>query len=174
MSSRFPVHRRSAGFSLAEVLVALAIAAMMTAVLVRFIAGTRVHAARVSEALEMGAVADTLLSRVTSGRDLRPGRTDGRAGSFAWRIDIQPIAFRPIPRRLQKRQQSVADADAPRDAKTRAAGKPMNADAEESQSRTPAGNWFAYRVSVAVEAPSGRKHVADSVRVGPSPEAMQR
>jgi prepilin-type N-terminal cleavage/methylation domain-containing protein len=175
MSSRFRRRSRSAGFSLVEVLVALAIAAMMTVMLVRFVGGTRVSAARISEALEMATMAETLLARVASGQDVHPGRTVGRAGAFLWRIEIQPITFTATARRTHERAARESAETGAEKATTRSAGKAMKADAESSgRAGAALNNWITYRVAVAVEAPSGRKHVADTVRVGAPPLAAQR
>jgi prepilin-type N-terminal cleavage/methylation domain-containing protein len=175
MSSSFRTHSRTSGFSLAEVLVALAIAAMVTAMLVRFVGSTRVNAARVSEALETAIMAETLLGRVVSGQDLQPGRTDGRTGGFLWRIEVQPIAFTAVARRVHERSPAApAEADDGK-ATTRTTGRSIKELAENSGiGAGPTLNWTPYRVVVAIEAPSGRKHVADTVRFGPAPEAAQR
>jgi hypothetical protein len=68
-----------------------------------------------------------------------------------------------------------APAEAPAgQVKTKGASKATQAYADGSQSAAPAGNWVPYRVMAAVEAPSGRKHVADTVRFGPPPAAERR
>jgi prepilin-type N-terminal cleavage/methylation domain-containing protein len=175
MSSSSRTHSRTSGFSLAEVLVALAIAAMVAAMLVRFVGSTRVNAARVGEALEATMMAETLLARIASGQDLQRGRTDGRTGDFLWRIEIQPIAFTAVARRVHERSSAApAEADAGR-AATSATGRSTRQFAENAGLEAgPAINWTPYRVVVAVVAPSGRKHVADTVRLGPAQEAAQR
>lgn len=173
MSSRSRAHSRSAGFSLAEVLIALAIAAMMTAVLTRFVAGTRANAVRLGEALEMGAIAESLMARIGSKHGFRPGRTDGHAGRLAWRIDIRPVAFTAAVRKAHERNRSASGTDAVDGAESMVTAKALKQDTDRLQSAASA-NWVAYRVTVAVEAPSGRTHVVDTVRVGPPPEAQQR
>jgi prepilin-type N-terminal cleavage/methylation domain-containing protein len=175
MSSSSRTHSATAGFSLAEVLVALAIAAMVMAMLVRFVGSTRVNAARVGEALETTMMAETLLARVVSGQDLQRGRTDGRTGGFLWHIEVQPIAFTAVALRVHERG-SVAPQDSGAEkASTGFAGRSSKVPAESSgREAGPTINWVPYRVVVAVETPSGRKHVADTVRFGPSPETAQR
>jgi prepilin-type N-terminal cleavage/methylation domain-containing protein len=168
MSSRFPGHKRSGGFSLAEVLVALAIASLMTTVLVRFVAGTRVNAARISEVLEMTTMAETILARVASGPAVQPGRTDGRAGDFHWRVEIQPVAFMALPRTVHERHVAGSAGAGAESTGALPIAKRANAASENSGAMAaPTRNWIPYRVSVAVAAPSGRTHVVDTVRIGP-------
>lgn len=151
MSSMLRTHSGAAGFSLAEVLVALAIAAMMAAMLTRFVAGTRMGAAKVGERAEMVALGETLLARIASSQALQRGKTDGRAGVFAWRIDIMPASF---------------EARALRVSEPAAAG--LSGKAAPEGSRNPlAWNWAAYRVAVVIQAPSGQTHAVDTVRLGP-------
>src|SRR5215469_8321609 len=82
----------SAGFSLTEALVALAIAAFLAAVLTRFVSTTRANALRIRQEVAMDILGDNLLERLGS-RELQPGRTDGRNGALRWRIDVAQITF---------------------------------------------------------------------------------
>lgn len=171
MSSRFRKRNRSAGFSLGEVLVALAIAAMMAAMLTRFVGGTRLNAARIGEALEMSTLGETLLARVGSGTSLGSGRTDGRSGDFRWRIEIEPLPFSAVARRVNEKSSSASEKGDADGARTKFAASSMKLDvAEKSGPKSvvaPHSNWITYRIVVAVEGPTGRKHVADTVRIGP-------
>ena len=151
MSSAFQRPRRSAGFSLVEVLVALAVAAMMTGILVKFVAGTRSNSARVGEALDMATMAETLLARTLSNHALQPGRTTGRTGPFRWRIEVQPTPFTAVARKMH----------------TPAGAGTTKPEPDKSSRESIATPWVAYRIAVAIEAPSGRKHVADTVKIGP-------
>src|SRR5215475_14285103 len=81
---------RRAGFSLAEVLVALAIAAFLAAVLTRFVSSTRMNAFKVREQMAMEILSDSLLERVAA-REPQAGRADGRSGDFRWRLEISSI-----------------------------------------------------------------------------------
>ena len=82
----------TAGFSLVEALVALAIAALLAAVLTRFVSGTRANAQNVREEIALELASDDLLEHLAIGKSL-PGRIDGRSGRLAWHVDIEPIAF---------------------------------------------------------------------------------
>jgi prepilin-type N-terminal cleavage/methylation domain-containing protein len=174
MSSRFRERSRSAGFSLAEVLVALAIAALLTAMLVRFVVGTRANAGRIGETLEMATVAETLLARAVSAPSLHPGRTDGRVGSLRWRMEVHPIPFAAVASRVHERPAPASARVGGAKVRAEPAGKPMEGDEGGSERAAPKRTWTTYRVAVAVEAPSGRKHVADTIKVGPPPMAAQR
>lgn len=141
----------SAGFSLAEVLIALAIAAMMVAMLTRFVAGTRANAAKVADLTEMAALGETLLARIASSQSLTPGRTDGRRDTFAWRIDITPVTFTAHARRMNEETPATLPND------------------ENAGKRAPrAGiNWVSHRVAVIVQARSGQSYAVDTIRIGP-------
>jgi type II secretory pathway pseudopilin PulG len=179
MSSICPKPSRSAGFSLGEVLVALAIAAMMTAMLTRFYAGTRANAAKVGEILEVTTLGETLLTRVASSQNLKAGRTDGRTGVFAWRIDVTPVAFAAVARRVnEKRKPATAEDD--KDGKnksgmlstmslsTMSASTSFGAASAPAPAATPKVEWVSYRVAVSIVAPSGRRHAVDTIRIGPA------
>jgi prepilin-type N-terminal cleavage/methylation domain-containing protein len=178
MSSPFRSHRAStrkawprgdrsgaaAGFSLAEVLVALAIAAMMAAMLTRFVAGTRANAAKVTELTEMAALGETLLARIASSQSLTPGRTDGRRDTFAWRIDITPVSFTARARRMNEETAATPSGDARERANGLADSPPENAGKRASRAGV---NWVSYRVAVIVQARSGQSYAVDTIRIGP-------
>jgi len=161
MSSAIRRYSRVAGFSLAEVLIALAIAAMMAAILTRFVAGTRANAAKVAELTEMAILGETLLARTASSQSLKAGRTDGRSGAFVWRIDIAPVAF--AARALRVSEKSVAASDA----EGQPGGPPNSGGNAAPEPKRAGGNWVSYHVTVVIEAPSGQSHAVDTIRLGP-------
>lgn len=156
---------RTAGFSLAEVLVALAIAAMMTAMLTRFVAGTRMGAVKVAESTEMAALGETLLARIASSQHLRPGQTDGRAGGFSWRIDIAPLAFEA--RALAVSEAPATNGDALPASGFGDASRPDAAAGTATAMASMRRSWAAYRVAVLIRAPSGHSHAIETVMLGP-------
>jgi prepilin-type N-terminal cleavage/methylation domain-containing protein len=156
------------GFSLVEALVALAIAAALTAALTRLVTVTRVNAAAVGELTEMAALGETLLARIPSSQNLQSGRTDGRRGAFAWRIDIGPASFTALARRTSEKRAPESGASEPR--RMPAAFRVGDAPAPVP----PPTKWVAYRVTVVIEAPSGRTYAVDTIRIGPQPEAGDR
>lgn len=168
MSSSFPRAERSAGFTLPEVLVALAIAAMLVAMLVRFVAGTRANAGRIGEALQMATIAEGLLARLFTDEKSGPGRMDGRTGEFVWRVEVQPTPFAAVARRLHE---PPAPATAEGGSKTQllepARASMRSAGQSVRLSSSPGRNWTALRVVITVKAPSGRQHVADVVKFRP-------
>jgi hypothetical protein len=178
MSSRFRKRSRSAGFSLGEVLVALAIAAMMAAMLTRFVGSTRANAARIGEALEMATIGETLLGRVASGQGLKPGRTDGRSGDFSWHIEVEPVPFTAVARRVKEESRPPSEKSGADGTRTNFAFESVKPSGlknpEPKPAATQATKWSTYRVAVAIESPSGRKHVVDTVRIGPPSPATQR
>jgi prepilin-type N-terminal cleavage/methylation domain-containing protein len=147
----------SAGFSLAEVLVALAVAAMLAAILTRFVAGTRANAAKVAELTAMTALGETLLARLPSPQGLKPGRTEGRHNVFAWRIEISPASFEARAGRLYEDTLGSA-GETEGQTSTAAASKPAPRSSV---------SWVPYYVAVRIEAPSGQSHAVDTIRIGP-------
>lgn len=84
--------RAEAGFSLVEVLCALAIAASAVVVLSGGVAG----ALKAALSLEMrqGAriVLQSILSDELAAESTAPARREGRSGPYRWRLDIRPEA----------------------------------------------------------------------------------
>jgi len=137
------------GFSLTEVLVALAVAAMMAAVLTRHVAGTRFNAAHVRERLELGTISQSMLDGLP--KTLSPGTSSGQIGAYRWRSEISPITSDTVAQTESPSAQSVLE-DRPRSLGGRGTAAPS----------TP---WVLYRVKVQIEAPSGRQYAADTVRI---------
>ena len=87
---------RTCGFSLPEVLVALAVAAMMAAVLTRHVAGTRLSAAQVGERVEVWTISQSMLDGLPT--TLSPGASSGQIGAYRWHREIAPIASDAVAR----------------------------------------------------------------------------
>jgi type II secretory pathway pseudopilin PulG len=161
MSSMVLRDHRSAGFSLAEALVALAIAAVLAVALTRLVSNTRANAGKIRELVEMMTLSDSLLEQTTS---QQPGITQGRTGRFAWRVAIVPMAFNAVARRVNEKVLAVADQH-----QSKAPGSTSTSDSSFSKP-TPAPeqapNKIPFRVNVLVESPSGRRYAADTIRIG--------
>jgi type II secretory pathway pseudopilin PulG len=158
----------TAGFSLTEALVALAIAAFLAAVLTRFVSATRVNALKVREAVAMDILSDSLLERLVA-RELQPGRTDGRSGALGWHIDVVPIAF-------YARARAVSEKKKPNTAAGTQPGGPGLAPALNQNAvakSQPAVTWVPYRVTAVIRASSGPSHAIDTFRIVPQ-QAEQR
>jgi prepilin-type N-terminal cleavage/methylation domain-containing protein len=138
--------RRTCGFSLAEVLVALAVAAMMAGVLTRYVAGTRFNAAQVRERVELWTISQTMLGGLS--KTLSRGTSSGQIGAYRWHREIAPIELDAVARTEAASAQGGALED-----HTRSLGG----------RRTAA--WVLYRVKVQIEAPSGRQYEADTFRI---------
>jgi prepilin-type N-terminal cleavage/methylation domain-containing protein len=162
---------RSAGFSLIEVLIALAIASLMAVVLTRFVAGTRMNAGKVDELLEMNTLGETLLTRVAALPNFQAGRTDGRSGVYSWRVDIAPLAYTTVTRRMNDRNPNKPPAAANRGA-TRMTMTPITPTsvtaASAAAARPTVDALIPYRVAVSIAAPSGRRHATDTIRIAPA------
>jgi general secretion pathway protein I len=80
-----------AGFTLIEVLVALAIVAAVLssigAVIATSVKGTR----SIDQRLALTGAAETLLSELPARNLLKPGRQSGELAGHRWRIDVSPM-----------------------------------------------------------------------------------
>jgi general secretion pathway protein I len=77
------------GFTLVEMLVALAIVGLSTAVLFKVISDNLDRAHHAQDEAAAAAIAQSLLAQSQSGP---PQPAPGRAGAFAWKLDVQPYA----------------------------------------------------------------------------------
>src|SRR6516162_7008810 len=85
------VHRNS-GFSLVEVLAALAIAAALSAALMHTFSNTRHSANRMRELIDMMTLVDNIAAQINSEK-IRAGRIDGNDRGFIWRSEIELTAY---------------------------------------------------------------------------------
>jgi type II secretory pathway pseudopilin PulG len=168
MSSIFPKRKRTAGFSLGEVLVALAVAAMMAAALTRFYASTRANAARVGEVLEMETLGETMLARTASLQNIKPGITEGRSGLFSWRILITPVNFQAVARQINPPKKTEPEQGQNSGLKLSSFGSGVAQEDQQKSTDIPQVEWIPYRVAIVIAAPSGRKHATDTIRLGPA------
>jgi prepilin-type N-terminal cleavage/methylation domain-containing protein len=97
-----------AGFTLVEVMVALIVAVVLGAALVRFFAGVRSDAQRLRENLDAWVVARAVLDAVPSGSAVSPGTTVGATGAYSWRLEAMPM-----PQLVMPVAAVDAEADAP-------------------------------------------------------------
>ena len=160
---------RLAGFSLAESLVALAIAALLVVAVTRLVANTRLNAGKVRELVEMMALSDSLLEHVSQGM---PETSDGRTGHFTWHIDVTPMSLTAVARRVNLRG-PVANQSG---TKTLGLSSAPESTSKSDSSRTEpattphdAVKWTPFHVTILVKSPSGRKYVTDTVKIGSQP-----
>jgi prepilin-type N-terminal cleavage/methylation domain-containing protein len=86
-----------AGFTLVEVMIALIVAVVLGAALVRFFAGVRSDAQRLRENLDAWVVARAVLDAVPSGGAVSPGTTVGATGAYSWRLEAIPMPQLAMP-----------------------------------------------------------------------------
>ena len=167
-----PGRNKTAGFSLVEALVALAIAAFLAAILTRFVSGTRFNAFKVREEVAMDILSDNLLERFVT-RELQPGRTDGRSGALGWHIDITPIAFYARARSVHEKKRATAGGG-----QANAPGLPLmsnNSDKapQAAAQSAPVVTWNPYHITAVINTPSGRSHAVDTIRIAPQQAEQQ-
>ena len=177
MSSVLPKPGRSAGFSLAEALVALALAAILAAVLTRFVSTTRLNAFKIREQVAIDVLSDSLVERVAA-HQWQAGRSDGRSGRLVWRVDVTPTAFYAHARSIKpKKKKSNESANGGTALGLAAISDGSDDETKEDETKfaakggpattAPAVAWIPYRVTTVVSAPSGRSHVVNTIRFGP-------
>jgi Prokaryotic N-terminal methylation motif len=163
---------RTAGFSLAEALVALVIAALLVAVLTRFVSGTRANATKIHDEIALELASDSLLEHFVAPTTV-PSRMDGRSGSFTWRIDVAPIVFTVNPEVISKPVVAAGDqAKGLGSAATSEALSPYDigygAASQTNQANAkPKLVWTPYHVTAVVNASSGRNYAIDTIRIVP-------
>jgi prepilin-type N-terminal cleavage/methylation domain-containing protein len=173
------------GFSLVEVLIALAIAAMLAVVLTRFSMNTRMSASRVRELVTMMSLSNYLLEQ-TSLTD--PATGEGRTAGFVWHMRKDRIASVAVAQKLSPKETSLPTAAGASDPNVinggfAAAAPPSTNPASSgptsaglsgggpSNARQPPvatprkPEWQPVRVTIVIEAPSGRTFSADTIRL---------
>jgi general secretion pathway protein I len=82
--------RPDAGFTLLEVLVAVAILAALAALIPRSIVSARTSIEQSRDWLEAQLVAESVLNQELAASDLRPGTLTGALQSRQWRAELRP------------------------------------------------------------------------------------
>ncbi len=86
-----PGSRADRGFTLIEVVVALAVVATTLAAIGAVIATTTKSARGIEERLALSGIAETLLNGMAARGALRPGRSVGEIRDRRWWIDVSPL-----------------------------------------------------------------------------------
>lgn len=81
-----------AGFSLVEVLCAVAVAASAIAVLTNGVGGTLKGARALDQHLGARIILQSILEDELAAGDTAPAQREGESGPFRWRLDIAPVA----------------------------------------------------------------------------------
>jgi hypothetical protein len=165
MDAVAPRTSRSAGFSVAEALVALAIAAMLTGILTRLVSNTRMSAGKVRELVEMMTLSQSLLEETSQHS---PKSSMGRTGRLAWRISVDPIAITAVARTVKPKSSTADQSTTP--TLGLAPASEFAQDSAKAPSQPDEGaNWIPYHVTILIESPTGRKYVTDTVNIGARP-----
>jgi general secretion pathway protein I len=85
-------HSRVAGFTLIEVLVALAVVAASLAAIGSVVAINLKNTRALEERVEFTQVMRAILAGLPDGRDLEIGTQSGDRDGYHWRIDVAPFA----------------------------------------------------------------------------------
>jgi type II secretory pathway pseudopilin PulG len=166
MSFVSPRRSGTAGFSLVEALVALAIAAFLVAVLTRFVSNIRANALQIREHLALNMLGEGLLERLGV-TQLQPGRTNGRSGALFWHIDVSPIVFYAHATSMgEKKRGPVATApgQAPVMGLT-ALTTPAPQTTQTPDTQPLRGVWNPYHIQATISRPSGQTYEIDTIRI---------
>jgi hypothetical protein len=166
-----PKRSATAGFSLAEALVALVIAALLAAVLTRFASSTRMNALKIREQVTMDILGESLLEHVSAGR-LQPGRIDGRIGALGWRLDVSPIPIFVRATSVSERKPAQSDTRL----SNAAPSSPMSNEPDNLPTASQPKSmitWNVYRLTAVIRAPSGRRHAIETIKILPQQAAEQ-
>jgi hypothetical protein len=139
---------------------------MLATVLTRFVASTRMNALKVRELVEIGTLSDSLLERLSS-QELRVARTDGRNTGFTWHMVVSPLAFSAIARKVNEKSTRVADTGQGKHVGLTPVSSSSGDEPKPVQAQS-AVNLIPYHVSLVIEARSGRRYAADTIRIGPA------
>jgi Tfp pilus assembly protein PilW len=169
--------RQKAGFSLAEALVALAIATILVAILTRFVSGTRETALQIHEDVAMEMLSESLLDRLVV-RQLQPGRIFGRNGALLWHVDVAPIAFYAQARSVAEKKAAAVGAGTGAATAGTSAGPGavgasfgqgtavgLTTSSTEAPNKRPQVVWSPHRVSATVISRSGQSYAIDTIRI---------
>ena len=181
--------RRSGGFVLLEVLVAVAVAAILMAALMRSFTTTWLGINAVREEAESMLVARTMLAAAAPRINTAEGEQTGTAGRYAWRIAVtKPLAeaalfASPNAAAPGGNAAGVNSAAGPNTARPSAAGRntagrnaaggnAAGGNAEGANPESPPGEgeaqefaWTLFRVVITVRAPSGRSTSLETFRL---------
>jgi general secretion pathway protein I len=138
----------SDGFTLIEVLIAIALLAVVLGAVGELV-GTTVKGIRsVDRRLPLLETAQSLLASLPERAALKPGSQSGGTGSLQWRIDVVPIAVAPP-----------------------AAAKPTLTTVGTPEAAPPPPKWQPYEITVRVQGSDGPPVSLDTVRLAPIPSA---
>jgi general secretion pathway protein I len=139
----------SDGFTLIEVLIAIALLAVVLGAVGELVGTTMKGIRSVDQRLPLLETAQSLLASLPDRAALKPGSQSGVTGGLQWRIDVVPIA--------------VTSPAAAQPAATTVIGAP--------QAPPPPPKWQPYEITVRVQGDNGPPVSLDTVRLVPIPSA---
>ncbi len=148
MSGRTPSRSQRAatrGFTLIEVLVALAVVAAGLAAIGSVIATTVRSTRSIEERLTTAAMAEQLMAGLVDRTQLRPGSTSGEMDGHRWRMDISELPSPQQPSQQQASQQQSSQQQAGAD--------------------TPPTTWVALAIVIRVQTFRGASTRVETVRL---------
>jgi type II secretory pathway pseudopilin PulG len=158
--------RGAAGFSLAEALIAIVIAALLATALMRVANTTRMNAGRIQDLVNSMGFAETLLAQVAP-RAL--GAEQGRTGGFLWQVSVAPVNITTIAHQMSKN-----DDDDDADSK-KAPGLPaLFDDSTQADKQKPVEEKLPVSVTITVNSPSGRRYSIDTLGIVPAPRSNEQ
>jgi type II secretion system protein I len=89
----------TAGFSLVEVLCALAIASMAMVALLRGVGTSQLSTNRLESHIGARVILQSILEDELAAAETTAAHREGKSGPYVWRLDIEPMVAE-IPRRL--------------------------------------------------------------------------
>jgi len=88
---RRPARETSRGFTLVEVIVALAIVAMSLAAIGNLTSATFHSAAQIERRVALASATRAILAQLPGDADMPAGPSSGAAGAHRWRLDAAPV-----------------------------------------------------------------------------------
>lgn len=149
MSGRTPSRSQRAatrGFTLIEVLVALAVVAAGLAAIGSVIATTVRSTRSIEERLTTAAMAEQLMAGLVDRTQLRPGSTSGEMDGHRWRMDISELPSPPPPPRQQQPSQQQPSQ-------------------QQAGADTPPTTWVALAIVIRVQTFRGASTRVETVRL---------
>ncbi len=155
--------RATRGFVLLEVLVAVGVAAIVMAALLRSFTSTWAGINTVREEAESMLLARALLSDGASTAKIVAGTQNGTIGRYAWALTAVPVPIAAPPPPQQQQQPQQAQQQQPQSSSR--PPQPQEGDGQDQPQPKPFG---LYRVDLVITTPSGRSRSLETFRIGPA------
>lgn len=151
----------SCGFTLIEVLIALAIASILVPAITRLAGNTRHGAAAVVSNVHTMRISQALLDRFADDPKLTAGKYSGKEEGYSWEVQVQsaPYVARTIisspPPKAEAAQEEKADFS----------WMEVQPVAAKPIKQAPQTDWALVRVTAVVHSPNRRSAVLETLRL---------